>query len=85
MEPPRGIEPRTYALRGSPVFNGGGWSISPSAEVCPTACGWQRLVMGGRGQVRGMRAPPDLHQAAEFIGFARGEDDDALRIFDPTG
>jgi hypothetical protein len=83
MEPPKRIELLTYALRGSPVFNGGGWSMSPSAEVCPTACGWQRLVMGGRGHVRGM--PTDLHEAAEFIGFARGEDDHALRIFDQAG
>jgi hypothetical protein len=67
------------------VFNGGGWSMSPSAEVCPTACGWQRLVTGGRGHVTGMRAPTDLHQAAEFIGFARGEDDDALRISTKPG
>jgi hypothetical protein len=35
--------------------------------------------------MRGMRAPTDLHQAAEFIGFARSEDDDALRIFDQAG
>jgi hypothetical protein len=85
MEPPRGIEPRTYALRASPVFDGGGWSVSSSAEVCRAVYVWQRLVMGGWGHVRGKRAPTDLHQAVEFIGFAWGEDDDALRILDQAG
>ena len=54
-------------------------------------CGWQRLVMGGRGHVRGTpafrrtRPPTDLHGAAEFIGFARGEDDNALGILGQAG
>jgi hypothetical protein len=84
-EPPWGIEPQTYALRASPVFDGGGWSVSSSAEVCRAVYVRQRLVMGGRGHVRGKRAPTDLYQAVEFIGFAWGEDDDALRILDQAG
>ena len=78
FEPPIGIEPMTYALRASPVFDGGGWSVSSSAEVCRAVYVWQRLVMGGWRHVRGKRAPTRAHQAVEFIGFAWGEDDDAL-------
>ena len=43
---------------------------------------------GWRWEDRGMwgtRPPTALHQAAEFVGFARGEDDDALGIFDQGG
>src|SRR5512133_2459355 len=77
--------PVSCALRASPVFDGGRWSVSSSAEVCRAVYVWQRLVMGGRGHVTGKRAPTDLHQAVEFIGFAWGEDDDALRILDQAG
>ena len=40
---------------------------------------------GRTGAFEGTRPPTALHQAAEFVGFARGEDDDALGIFDQGG
>ena len=67
MEPASGNRTRTYALRASPVLDGGGWWVPSSAEICPTVCGWQRLLTGGRGHVRGTHPPTDLHQAADFI------------------
>jgi hypothetical protein len=53
MEPPRGIEPRTYALRASPVFDGGGWSVSSSAEVCRAVYVWATAGDGRTGAREG--------------------------------
>jgi hypothetical protein len=55
MEPPIGIEPMTYALRASPVLDGGQRSMSFRAGFCLAVLGWRRLVMDGRGHTRGTR------------------------------
>jgi hypothetical protein len=48
-EPPWGIEPQTYALRGSPAHDGGRWLVSFDAGLFVTVGGCRRPMMDGRG------------------------------------
>jgi hypothetical protein len=57
VEPPIGIEPMTYALRASPVHDGGLWLVSFDAGLCPTLEGCRRPTMGERGHAGGTPSP----------------------------
>ena len=67
MEPPRGIEPRTYALRASPVDDGDRWLVSSNAGLSPTVGG---LVTAGDGQGGrwGVSIPRRPTVTAEYLG-----------------